>query len=172
MILSSFLLAVYSVALKYLFSTQDFYTIFIWVQIAGFIAFFQALAGVSCDDLQSYEQENWSHSHCRAGSGIRFSFCVQLRDSARANNARKFCWRDTTSLRVSFRDTIVLSLSANAERRAHEDGSRFQGASTCCDLFRNLFDPGLGGICDLVTLGLAERGFSLRMLSASFLKLT
>ena len=41
MILSSFLLAVYSVALKYLFSVQDFYTIFIWVQIAGFITFFQ-----------------------------------------------------------------------------------------------------------------------------------
>jgi len=41
MILSSFLLAVYSVALKYLFSMQDFYTIFIWVQIAGFITFFQ-----------------------------------------------------------------------------------------------------------------------------------
>ena len=41
MILSSFLLALYSVALKYLFSMQDFYTIFIWVQIAGFIAFFQ-----------------------------------------------------------------------------------------------------------------------------------
>lgn len=44
MILSSFLLAVYSVALKYLFSTQDFYTVFIWVQIAGFIAFFQLLS--------------------------------------------------------------------------------------------------------------------------------
>ena len=44
MLLSSFLLAVYSVALKYLFSTQDFYTIFIWVQIAGFIAFFQLLS--------------------------------------------------------------------------------------------------------------------------------
>ncbi|MGA3198563.1 MAG: EamA family transporter [Halobacteriota archaeon] len=44
MIISSFLLAVYSVALKYLFSTQDFYTIFIWVQIAGFIAFFQLLS--------------------------------------------------------------------------------------------------------------------------------
>jgi drug/metabolite transporter (DMT)-like permease len=41
MILASFLLAVYSVALKYLFSVQDFYTIFIWVQIAGFITFFQ-----------------------------------------------------------------------------------------------------------------------------------
>jgi drug/metabolite transporter (DMT)-like permease len=41
MILSSFLLALYSVALKYLFSVQDFYTIFIWVQIAGFITFFQ-----------------------------------------------------------------------------------------------------------------------------------
>ncbi len=41
MILASFLLAVYSVALKYLFSMQDFYTIFIWVQIAGFITFFQ-----------------------------------------------------------------------------------------------------------------------------------
>jgi drug/metabolite transporter (DMT)-like permease len=41
MILASFLLAVYSVALKYLFSIQDFYTIFIWVQIAGFITFFQ-----------------------------------------------------------------------------------------------------------------------------------
>jgi len=41
MILSSFLLAVYSVGLKYLFSVQDFYTIFIWVQIAGFITFFQ-----------------------------------------------------------------------------------------------------------------------------------
>jgi drug/metabolite transporter (DMT)-like permease len=41
MILSSFLLALYSVALKYLFSIQDFYTIFIWVQIAGFITFFQ-----------------------------------------------------------------------------------------------------------------------------------
>jgi uncharacterized membrane protein len=39
MILSSFLLALYSVALKYLFSVQDFYTIFIWVQIAGFITF-------------------------------------------------------------------------------------------------------------------------------------
>ena len=44
MILSSFLLAVYSVSLKYLFSTQDFYTIFIWVQIAGFMAFFQLLS--------------------------------------------------------------------------------------------------------------------------------
>lgn len=41
MILASFLLALYSVALKYLFSVQDFYTIFIWVQIAGFITFFQ-----------------------------------------------------------------------------------------------------------------------------------
>jgi len=41
MILASFLLALYSVALKYLFSIQDFYTIFIWVQIAGFITFFQ-----------------------------------------------------------------------------------------------------------------------------------
>ncbi len=41
MILSSFLLALYSVTLKYLFSVQDFYTIFIWVQIAGFITFFQ-----------------------------------------------------------------------------------------------------------------------------------
>ena len=41
MILASFLLALYSVALKYLFSMQDFYTIFIWVQIAGFITFFQ-----------------------------------------------------------------------------------------------------------------------------------
>ena len=44
MIISSFLLAVYSVALKYLFSTQDFYTVFIWVQIAGFLAFFQLLS--------------------------------------------------------------------------------------------------------------------------------
>jgi drug/metabolite transporter (DMT)-like permease len=44
MILSSFLLAVYSVALKYLFSVQDFYTIFIWVQIAGFITFFQFIS--------------------------------------------------------------------------------------------------------------------------------
>jgi drug/metabolite transporter (DMT)-like permease len=44
MILSSFLLAVYSVALKYLFSTQDFYTVFMWVQIAGFITFFQLLS--------------------------------------------------------------------------------------------------------------------------------
>jgi len=41
MILSSFLLALYSVALKYLLSVQDFYTIFIWAQIAGFITFFQ-----------------------------------------------------------------------------------------------------------------------------------
>jgi uncharacterized membrane protein len=41
MILSSFLLALYSVALKYLLSMQDFYTIFIWAQIAGFITFFQ-----------------------------------------------------------------------------------------------------------------------------------
>jgi drug/metabolite transporter (DMT)-like permease len=41
MILASFLLALYSVGLKYLFSMQDFYTIFIWVQIAGFITFFQ-----------------------------------------------------------------------------------------------------------------------------------
>jgi drug/metabolite transporter (DMT)-like permease len=41
MILASFLLALYSIALKYLFSVQDFYTIFIWVQIAGFITFFQ-----------------------------------------------------------------------------------------------------------------------------------
>gem|GEM_PF-467134 len=37
-------MAVYSVALKYLFSTQDFYTIFIWVQIVGFMAFFQLLS--------------------------------------------------------------------------------------------------------------------------------
>jgi len=44
MIISSFMLAVYSVALKYLFSTQDFYTIFIWVQVAGFLAFFQMLS--------------------------------------------------------------------------------------------------------------------------------
>lgn len=44
MILSSFLLAVYSVGLKYLFSVQDFYTIFIWVQIAGFITLFQFLS--------------------------------------------------------------------------------------------------------------------------------
>jgi drug/metabolite transporter (DMT)-like permease len=43
MILASFLLALYSVALKYLFSIQDFYTIFIWVQIAGFITFFQLI---------------------------------------------------------------------------------------------------------------------------------
>jgi drug/metabolite transporter (DMT)-like permease len=44
MILSSFLLAIYSVALKYLFSVQDFYTIFIWVQIAGFLTFFQCIS--------------------------------------------------------------------------------------------------------------------------------
>jgi uncharacterized membrane protein len=44
MIISSFLLAVYSVGLKYLYSTEDFFTIFMWVQIAGFIAFFQLLS--------------------------------------------------------------------------------------------------------------------------------
>lgn len=41
MIVSSFLLAVYSVGLKVLFSSEDFYSVFIWVQIAGFITFFQ-----------------------------------------------------------------------------------------------------------------------------------
>lgn len=43
MIVSSFLLALYSVGLKYLFSIQDFYTIFIWVQFAGFLTFFQLI---------------------------------------------------------------------------------------------------------------------------------
>ncbi|MGZ4902561.1 MAG: EamA family transporter [Halobacteriota archaeon] len=41
MIASSFLLAVYSVGLKVLFSSEDFYSVFIWVQIAGFITLFQ-----------------------------------------------------------------------------------------------------------------------------------
>ncbi len=41
MIGSSFLLAVYSVGLKVLFSSQDFYSVFMWVQIAGFLTLFQ-----------------------------------------------------------------------------------------------------------------------------------
>jgi drug/metabolite transporter (DMT)-like permease len=41
MIASSFLLAVYSVGLKVLYASQDFYSVFIWVQIAGFITLFQ-----------------------------------------------------------------------------------------------------------------------------------
>lgn len=41
MIVSSFLFAVYSIALKYLYSFSDFYTIFIWVQVGSFAAFFQ-----------------------------------------------------------------------------------------------------------------------------------
>ena len=61
MILSSFLLAVYSVALKYLFSTQDFYTVFIWVQIAGFIAFFQLLSfrPLRSSLVTTYKTTNW-----------------------------------------------------------------------------------------------------------------
>ncbi|MGD0717718.1 MAG: EamA family transporter [Halobacteriota archaeon] len=61
MILSSFLLAVYSVALKYLFSTQDFYTVFIWVQIAGFIAFFQLLSfrPLRGSLVTTYKTTNW-----------------------------------------------------------------------------------------------------------------
>ncbi len=41
MIVSSFLLAVYSVGLKVLFSSEDFYSVFMWVQIAGFLTLFQ-----------------------------------------------------------------------------------------------------------------------------------
>ncbi len=41
MIVSSFLLAVYNIALKYLYSFNDFYSIFLWVQVGSFLAFFQ-----------------------------------------------------------------------------------------------------------------------------------
>ncbi len=41
MIVSSFLLAIYSVGLKVLFSSEDFYSVFLWAQIAGFITLFQ-----------------------------------------------------------------------------------------------------------------------------------
>ncbi len=43
MIVSSFLLAVYTVGLKILFSSEDFYFVFVWVQVAGFITLFQFL---------------------------------------------------------------------------------------------------------------------------------
>ncbi len=43
MVVSSFLLAVYSVGLKVLFASEDFYSVFIWVQVAGFITLFQFL---------------------------------------------------------------------------------------------------------------------------------
>jgi len=107
MILSSSYWPSTGVALKYLFSTQDFYTIFIWVQIVGFMAFFQLL-----------------------------SF-RPLRGSL------------VTTYKATSRKIESFSLPS-----------------------RQWHTFGLGGICDLVTLGLAERGFSLRMLSASFLKLT
>jgi len=60
MIIASFLFAAYSIALKYLYSFNDFYTIFIWVQVGSFAAFFQLFVLKRFRNylLQAYETSN------------------------------------------------------------------------------------------------------------------
>jgi uncharacterized membrane protein len=64
MIISSFLLAVYNIALKYLYSFNDFYTIFIWVQVGSFLAFLQLF---TLKRFRNYLTQTYKTSNKRIG---------------------------------------------------------------------------------------------------------
>ena len=159
MILASFLLALYSVALKYLFSVQDFYTIFIWVQIAGFITFFQF---IPFRPFRSSLVTTYKITSRQIGIIIVAEQAVAYVSVFAYNYAiahgpyhtDKLCWRDTAALRVIIRDNPILSISSGAEGGTYADGYRLEGARAYCDLCRNVSYPVFRVFCNLMAFGL------------------
>ncbi|HYA60819.1 MAG TPA: EamA family transporter [Candidatus Acidoferrum sp.] len=84
MIVSSFLFAVYSIALKYLYSFNDFYTIFIWVQVGSFAAFFQLFA---LKRFRNYLIQAYAASNKRIGAAITLEQIVAYISIACSNYA-------------------------------------------------------------------------------------
>jgi uncharacterized membrane protein len=66
MIVSSFLFAV-SIALKFLYSFNDFYTVFIWVQVGSFLAFFQLF---TLKRFRNYLTQTYKTNNKRTGAVI------------------------------------------------------------------------------------------------------
>jgi drug/metabolite transporter (DMT)-like permease len=84
MIVSSFLFAVYNIALKYLYSFSDFYTIFIWVQVGSFAAFFQLFA---LKRFRNYLLQAYEASSKRIGTVIVLEQVVAYASLACSNYA-------------------------------------------------------------------------------------